>query len=99
MNDDHIFITINHLDDFNGLSNIKVGDSLTLIKDLDNPYDDEAIAVYDKDNTKVGYVANSTDTVARGTYSAGRIYDKINNQTKCDVSFIIQDCLISHLDL
>ena len=30
---EEIYITINHLDDFNGLSNIKVGDTLTLIKD------------------------------------------------------------------
>lgn len=99
MRSDQTFITINHLDDFNGLSNIKVNDTLTLIKDLDNPCDDEAIAVYDRDDIKVGYVANSTDTVARGTCSAGRIYEKINNQAECVVSFIIQDCLISRLDL
>ena len=92
-----IFITINHLDDFNGLSNIKVGDNLTLIKDLDNPYDDEAIAVFDKDKIKVGYVANSVDTVARGTFSAGRIYDKaIDNQTSF-VCFVVTDCIIARM--
>ena len=91
----NIHITINHLDDFNGLSNIKVGDTLTLIKDLDNPYDDEAIAAYDQNETKVGYVANSVDTVARGTYSSGRLYDLIDIQLKCNVCFIIQDILIA----
>lgn len=74
-----IFITINHLDDFNGLSNIKVNDNITLIKDLDNPYDDEAIAVFDHNNIKVGYVANSVYSVIRGTYSSGRIYDKVKD--------------------
>ena len=89
-----VFITIAHLQDFNGLSNIRVNDVLTLIKDLDNPYDDEAIAVYDKDDTKVGYVANSVDIVARGTYSAGRIYD-LNSLNKCLVCFILEDCIIA----
>ena len=92
--DKDIFITINHLDDFNGLSNIKVGDTLTLKKDLDNPYDDEAIEAYDSDYTKVGYVANSSRTVARGTYSAGRIYDQIIDGNECVVCFILHDTLI-----
>lgn len=90
------FITINHLDDYNGLSNIKVGDTLALIKDLDNSYDDEAIAVYDKDETKIGYVANSTDTVARGTYSAGRIYDKLIDE-KAIVRFVTEQCIIAQI--
>lgn len=94
---EEIYITINHLDEFNGLSNIKVGDTLTLIKDLDNPYDDEAIAVYDKDNIKVGYVANSVCTVARGTYSAGRVHELIKDDTKCIVKFIVEDRLISYI--
>lgn len=97
MNNNQIFITINHLDDFNGLSNIKVGDTLTLKKDLDNPYDDEAIAVYNKDEVKVGYVANSVDTVARGTFSGGRIYEKINIDDKCCVMFIISECIIARI--
>lgn len=95
--DECIYITINHLDDFNGLSNIKVGDTLTLIKDLDNPYDDEAIAVYNKDEIKVGYVANSVDTVARGTYSAGRVYEIIIEDISCKVLFIINDCIIANI--
>ena len=97
MHDKQIYITINHLDDYNGLSNIKVGDTLTLIKDLDNPYDDEAIAVYNKDEVKVGYVANSVDTVARGTFSGGRIYEKISIDDKCCVTFIISECIIARI--
>ena len=95
MSDKNIFITINHLDDYNGLSNLKVGDNLTLIKDKDNPYDDEAIAIYNKDEIKVGYVANSVDTVARGTYSAGRLYDHIKDRYMCEVVFIVNDILLA----
>ena len=95
MSDKNIFITINHLDDYNGLSNLKVGDNLSLIKDKDNPYDDEAIAIYNKDEIKVGYVANSVDTVARGTYSAGRLYDRIKDRCLCEVVFIVNDILLA----
>jgi hypothetical protein len=95
MNNNQIFITINHLDEYNGLSNIKVGDTLTLKKDLDNPYDDEAIAVYNLEDIKVGYVANSVCTVARGTYSAGRIYDKIKDNESFLVRFIGNDFMIA----
>ena len=95
MNNNQIFITINHLDDFNGLSNIKVGDTLTLKKDLDNPYDDEAIAVYNLEDIKVGYVANSVYSVIRGTYSSGRIYDKIKDNESFLVRFIGNDFMIA----
>lgn len=97
MNDKQIYITINHLDEFNGLCNIKVGNTLTLKKDLDNPYDDEAIAVYNIDDIKVGYVANSVSTVARGTYSAGRIYDSLSEDTECHVCFIYENIMIGKI--
>ena len=97
MKSDQVYITINHLDDYYGLSNIRVGDDLVLRKDQDNLYDDEAIAVYNKDGIKVGYVANSTDTVARGTCSAGRIYDTLIQDHMCNVCFIINDVLIGQL--
>ena len=88
------YITVDHLEDFSGLSNIRTGDSLTLRKELDNPYDDEAIAVYNSDNIKTGYVANSVDRVARGTYSAGRIYDKFESEMNCEVLFITAGVMI-----
>ena len=99
MNSKNIFITINHLDDFNGLSNIRVGDSLVLKKDFNNFYDDEAIAVYNDENNKIGYVANSTCTVARGTASAGRIYDQIEDEINCIVNFILDNQLIAQIKI
>ena len=98
MDDQNIYITINHLNDYYGLSNIRVGDTLTLIKDPDNSYDDEAIAVYNADNIKIGYVANSVETVARGTFSAGRIYDHIEDNKSCIVRFLLNDAILSYID-
>lgn len=98
--DKKIYITINHLDDFESQMFLKPGDILALKKDKKNTYDDEAIAVYTKDNYKCGYVANSVHSVARGTYSAGRIYDLIEDEARCTVRFILaeEECLIAELE-
>lgn len=97
MEDKSIYITINHIEDFCPCCNIRVGDELTLKKDPNNCYDDEAITVYDKNNVKVGYVANSVSTVARGTYSAGRLHGKIDETAKCCVQFIVENIAISYI--
>ena len=92
-----IFITVDHLPDCVRMHIAEVGQELTLRKDTRNPYDDEAIKVFNKNDTEIGYVANSVDTVARGTYSAGRIYDKIRDGQKCTIRFIVEDCLIAEM--
>lgn len=84
-----VYVTISHLDDYQGATFFRVGEELTLKKDEGNEFDDEAIAVYDKNNTKSGYVANSVSTVIRGTYSAGRIYDLIKDRIRCSIKFIL----------
>ncbi len=93
-NNKSIYITINHLDEFMATMSLRVGDVLALKKDPDNIYDDEAILVYDKNNCKVGYVANSVSTVARGTFSAGRIFDRIGEDNKSVICFITEECAI-----
>ena len=99
MEDNSIYITINHLDDFECTTFLKPGDKLILKKDKENIYDDEAIIVYKENKTKVGYVANSVHSVARGTYSAGRLYDRIGDETECIVRFILieEGCVIASI--
>ena len=98
--EEEIFITIDHLDDFERIEFFRVGEKLTLRKDKDNDYDDEAILVYNRHGCKCGYVANSVSTVARGTYSAGRIYDRIEDDTACIIRFILveEGALIAQID-
>ena len=84
-----VYLTVNHLEDCQGTWFLKVGDVLTLKKDKGNIYDDEAIIVYDKNDVKSGYVANSVCSVVRGTCSAGRIYDKISDEAKCIIRFVM----------
>ena len=91
------YITINHTEEFGGTIHCRVGDILTLKKDHDNIYDDEAIVVYNKHNCKCGYVANSVSSVARGTLSAGRLYDRIAENSECKINFILDDQIIAEV--
>ena len=91
MDEHSIFITINHLDEYQGVFSIRPGDRLLLRKDRNNIYDDEAIIAYKENKAKVGYVANSVHSVARGTYSAGRVYDRIGEEAECIARFVMTE--------
>ena len=95
---EEVYLTINNLDECAGYTRFRIGEELILRKDHDNPYVDEAITVYTIKNYKCGYVANSVHSVARGTYSAGRLYDIIKEETMCTVKFITEDLLIARLE-
>lgn len=92
-----IFITVDHIEEFKPFIDFKIGEVLKIGKETDNTYDDEAIAVFQELGVKCGYVANSVDTVARGTYSAGRIYDKFDTEAYCVVRFATDELLICEL--
>ena len=85
-----VLVTITGLAHYYGTKPFKVGAVIKLKKEYDNKYDDEAIRAQLPYIGTVGYVANSTYTVYSGTYSAGRLYDKIG---ECACAKII---LITH---
>ena len=93
------YITITGCDHYLGAKVLRVNQSVILKKDLDNEYDGEAIAVHLESGMKVGYVANSIYTVAKGTCSAGRVYDTFDMQCEAKVQFIIDDCAIAQIIL
>jgi hypothetical protein len=80
-----------------GADIFKVGQKIILRKDLDNKHDDEAIQAELDTIGKVGYVANSYQTVAKGTRSAGRIYDTFEDVCMGQVAFIVKDTIIVKL--
>ena len=53
-----------------------------LKKEPDNKYDHEAIQVKVPGLGVIGYVANSVQTVLGESYSAGRLYDKIDDEAE-----------------
>lgn len=63
-------------------------------KEPDNDHDKEAIKLSLPVGGICGYIANSTYTVAEGTYSAGRLYDKMGDVTYIKVAGRIKGHLI-----
>ena len=93
-----IFITIIGFNNFHGTKPFQINSILKLVKEPDNHHDSEAIAAEMRYAGKVGYVANSTHTVAKGTMSAGRLYDKITDDKDfAEVKFIANEVIIAKL--
>lgn len=90
-----LFATVVGLKNYKGNQVFKLGSVVKLIKEPDNDYDTEAIMCELKYIGKTGYIANSTKTVIKGTMSAGRIYDKIDDVSFAKVKFIADDSVIA----
>lgn len=84
-----MYITILSMDRFHGPKPLALNRLVKLTKEPDNTYDAEAIACEMRHFGKIGYLANSTRTVAKGTMSAGRLYDKISDEYIARIQFII----------
>lgn len=91
------YITITGVKHYYNMKPFKIGKFVKLIKDHDNSYDHEAIAVALDHIDTIGYVANSTDTVYKGTCSAGRIYDKFGETALAEVMFITHTSVIARV--
>lgn len=70
---------------------------ITLIKEPDNKYDQEAIIAKVRGFGKVGYVANSVRTRLGESSSSGRIYDKIGDTAKGKVLHVLDDGILCEL--
>lgn len=92
--DINYFVTITGTKHYYGMKPMEIGRILKLVKEKNNEYDDEAIAALLPYIGVVGYVANSPNTVARGTYSAGRIYDTFEEETYAQILFATKDSVI-----
>ena len=90
-----MFVTITGINHYYGVKPFEIGRVVRLVKEPENGHDDDAIRVELPFIETVGYVANSTSTVYRGTYSAGRIYDKIEDAAFAEVAFITHSSVIA----
>ena len=89
------FVTITGINHYYGKKPFEIGRIFKIIKEPDNDYDDEAICAFLPFIEKIGYVANSTNTVYQGTVSAGRIYDKIDDYAYAKTMFITHSSVIA----
>lgn len=81
------FVTITGFRNYLGLTPFRIGRLIRCEKEPDNQYDSEAIECTLPVYGTVGYIANSTNTVAGGTMSAGRIYDRVEKKFYVRVLF------------
>lgn len=93
----YMYITITGSDMYMGIESYKVGQTVILKKDVDSPYDDESIKVVSETGAHLGFVANSVESVARGTHSAGYIYNSFEDSANCKILFITQESVIAEL--
>lgn len=92
------YVTVICFNKFHGNKIFKIGSILKLIKEPDNSHDTEAIRTEMRYAGNVGYLANSTKTVIRGTMSGGRVYDKISDDDAyAEVKFISHDSVIARI--
>lgn len=77
-----------------GTAPFQVGQKVTLVKEPENAYDCEAVRAELPGLGKVGYVANSTRTVAGNCCSAGRLYDKIGDTAVAKVKYILENAVV-----
>lgn len=96
-NEKEIFITVNAFSMFHGAKPFKRDAIIRLAKDKGNTYDDEAIACEMRYFGRVGFVANSVNTVVKGCMSAGRIYDKIEDGYFAKVKFLTKNEAIAKI--
>ena len=93
-----MYITITGINQYMGSDSLKIGQKLLLYKDHDNVYDDESIVAKGETGTKYGYVANSVDSVARGSHSAGYIYTFFDEKAECTIRFIFENKAIAEIE-
>lgn len=94
---DELYITIAGINHYFRIKPFKIGALVTLRKEPDNDYDDEAIAVLAPLLGRVGYVANSPHTNAAGCVSAGRLYDIIPDECAAVVRFMTGSTVIARV--
>lgn len=90
-----MYITVTAFENMHGAKPLKINGIVKLVKEPENPYDTEAIACEIRHFGKIGYVANSTRTVVKGSMSAGRLYDKITEEYFAKIQFITGNTAIA----
>ncbi len=92
------YVTVTGFAHYYGKKPFAIGNVLICTKDPSNKYDSEAIIVRLPIIGPVGYISNSPYTMAGGTVSAGRIYDKVEDKFYIRVLFTTQSKIICKIE-
>lgn len=94
----NMFITVTGFKHYYGEAPFKIGNLVRCAKDPENGYDSEAIKCVIPSLGTIGYIANSPETMARGTMSAGRVYDKVCSKFYARVMFATRTKIICRVE-
>ena len=92
-----LYFTITGTHHHYGKEFIEPGMEVKLVKEPDNEYDKEAIKVEMEGLSKIGYVANSPYTVLGDSASAGRLYDRIGDETYGVVKYVLPQGILCEI--
>ncbi|MCI6256608.1 MAG: HIRAN domain-containing protein [Clostridiales bacterium] len=92
------YVTITGFRHYYGMLPFAIGNVIRCQKEPRNQYDGEAIRCSLPTIGTVGYLANSTSTVAGGTMSAGRIYDQVGSRFHVRVLFTTSSKIICRVE-
>ena len=92
-----IYFTVTGLANFFGKVPFSESKYFLLRKDSQNFYDDELLTAEMLHCGSIGYVANHPFTRAKGTISAGRLYDKIGKTAVAKLCFLFDEFAICTL--
>jgi len=84
----NLYVTVIGFDSMYGAKPLVLNGIVKLVKEPENRHDAESIACEMRHFGKIGYIANSSRTVIKGSMSAGRLYDKINDEYFAKIKFI-----------
>lgn len=93
-----LYVTVTGCWNYYGKKPFAIGRLIRCRKEPDNEYDTEAIRCSLPVLGAVGYVANSIKTVAGGTMSAGRLYDRVGERFYVRVMFTTQTKVICRVE-
>lgn len=93
-----LYVTVTGFSHYYGRKPFSIGNVLICVKDPSNKMDSEAIAVKLPVIGQVGFISNSPYTMAGGTTSAGRIYDKVEDCFYVRVMFTTQSKIICKVE-
>lgn len=93
-----LYVTITGVRNYYGMQPFAIGNLIRCRKEPDNRYDCDAIKCTLPMVGKVGYIANSVGTVACGTMSAGRIYDRVGEKFYVRVMFTTNTKIICKVE-
>lgn len=87
MKQNELYVTVVGFNHYYGKKPFIIGNQFQCVKEPDNEFDTDAIKVEMPGFGTVGYIANSPNTKADGTLTAGRIYDRVGEKFNIQVMF------------